>query len=1216
MNIKSIIPAKSTRLLLLSFLLALLPISAYPANVSTTELTLKVGGPDGVIEVSPEDTYFYINCTHQSSDGGQTWVPVYSFTVDVTQENSKVIVRPKVAGSTGFTIVCNDGTSFYISIFVRAENSFTAFTEEGVEMTFNVTDEESKECTVAAKCIDLKTTGKISVPSDVNGYRVTGIEYEAFQNCSQITEVVLPESVSYISSNYLFRGCTSLESVYIPKNLVQVGYGWFMGCESLRSVVVDPENTSLDSRDNCNAIIKTYSNSMVSACPATIIPETVTNLAYAAFNNFSSLESIYIPASVTSIYGWEFKNCTNLKEITFAKSIADMGEGRIVMGCYSLEKVIVLDENPCDIIENAFNTDWDTWTTATLYVPAGCKAKYEAAAGWNKFSDIVELGATSGEAIDLGLPSGLKWASFNVGASKPEEYGCYYAWGETEEKDVYGDWTTYKWSNGSSDSLTKYCTTSSQGSVDNKTVLDLEDDVAHVKWGGNWRMPTQDEVNELLDNTTSEWTNLNGVNGRKFTSKTNGNSIFLPATGVFWDSGIFNAGSGGWYWSSSLYESNPYRSFDLNFGSEDAGCYNNNRTDGRTVRPVMSSSQVTEKEAYAVLTDEGQTVTFYYDGKKAERNNVVEIQHNYEDNFYHTATQAIFDASMADYQPSSTTYWFCDCDKLTNITGIEYLNTENVTDMKYMFTGCSSLTSLDVSHFDTGNVTDMRCLFKGCYVLTSLDVSHFDTEKVTDMSCMFNDCLILTNLDVSHFDTKNVTDMNYMFSYCTKLTNLDVSNFSTENVKDISAMFYGCSGLTEIDVSHFDTRNVTDMRYLFAGCSGLTSLDVSHFDTRNVTSMALMFANSSGLTSIDVSHFDTGNVTDMVAMFQNCSSLTILNVNNFDTGNVTDMDYMFSLCHSLTSLDLSHFSTGKVTEAEGMFGDCTALKTIYVDEGWTTANMGKTDFMFANCTGLIGGKGTTYSDGHIDATYAHIDGGVEGPGYFTAKSSDIEPMEEEGKVRIGDEMTEGTNLDNTVIDNVYYSITSNNGGFDTSEGCITINTPTDDADATGNVKSKDGFTGMVMEVPAGSGKVKVTAQTSGTMTLKVRIGTGAPLEFELEGKLTATFPYTVTSPTFVYIYAGTQNAAGARGEVQQNAPAPEGSLKIYDFSWEFYTPTSLSGDIDGNNKVDSNDVITLAAFLTGLSSGELPTKTADVNGDGYVNVADLASIIAIIGAKQ
>ena len=133
---------------------------------------------------------------------------------------------------------------------------------------------------------------------------------------------------------------------------------------------------------------------------------------------------------------------------------------------------------------------------------------------------------TQYEAVDLGLPSGIKWATCNVGATKPEEFGGYYAWGETEEKDDYS-WGTYKWCNGSSTTMTKYCIDSSYGTVDNKTVLDLEDDVAHVKWGGSWRMPTRAEQEELRNNCTWTWTTQNAVNGYKVTSKTNGNSIFL-----------------------------------------------------------------------------------------------------------------------------------------------------------------------------------------------------------------------------------------------------------------------------------------------------------------------------------------------------------------------------------------------------------------------------------------------------------------------------------------------------------------------------------------------------------------------------------------------------------------------------------------------------------------------------------------------------------------
>ena len=191
-----------------------------------------------------------------------------------------------------------------------------------------------------------------------------------------------------------------------------------------------------------------------------------------------------------------------------------------------------------------------------------------------------------GKAIDLGLPSGVKWASCNVGASKPEEYGGYYAWGETEEKEVY-DWSTYKWCNGLYNSQTKYCTKSSYGTVDNNTVLDLEDDVAHVKWGGSWRMPTLDEVKELFENTTCEWTTLNGVNGRKFTSKMNGNSIFLPAAGMHDDfSGLRDVGSRCEYWSSSLFESGSYGAYILQLSSETPHWEHRIRFDGQSVRPV------------------------------------------------------------------------------------------------------------------------------------------------------------------------------------------------------------------------------------------------------------------------------------------------------------------------------------------------------------------------------------------------------------------------------------------------------------------------------------------------------------------------------------------------------------------------------------------------------------------------------------------------------
>ncbi len=164
-------------------------------------------------------------------------------------------------------------------------------------------------------------------------------------------------------------------------------------------------------------------------------------------------------------------------------------------------------------------------------------------------------------AVDLGLPSGTLWADRNVGARYPEDYGDYFAWGETEPKDYYS-WGTYKWCNGTETTITKYCTKDSNGTVDNKTILDLEDDAAYVNMGATWRIPTYAEQRELINECTWEWTILNGVNGRKVTGP-NGNSIFLPAAGLRGNDIFVNVGSTGYYWSSLLNSDYPVFGNDL-----------------------------------------------------------------------------------------------------------------------------------------------------------------------------------------------------------------------------------------------------------------------------------------------------------------------------------------------------------------------------------------------------------------------------------------------------------------------------------------------------------------------------------------------------------------------------------------------------------------------------------------------------------------------------
>ena len=202
----------------------------------------------------------------------------------------------------------------------------------------------------------------------------------------------------------------------------------------------------------------------------------------------------------------------------------------------------------------------------------------------NTGSDNATGTANGHEWVDLGLS--VKWATCNVGASKPEEYGNYYAWGETTPKAYY-DWSTYKWCNGSYDNQTKYNTSSIYGTVDNKTVLELADDAAHANWGGAWRMPTDAEWTELRENCTWTWTTKNGVNGYEVKSEANGNSIFLPAAGYRGNDGLGSAGNYGNYWSSSLDTGNPVGAWRVLFGSDNVGRRNNSRYYGRSVRPVL-----------------------------------------------------------------------------------------------------------------------------------------------------------------------------------------------------------------------------------------------------------------------------------------------------------------------------------------------------------------------------------------------------------------------------------------------------------------------------------------------------------------------------------------------------------------------------------------------------------------------------------------------------
>ena len=467
---------------------------------------------------------------------------------------------------------------------------------------------------------------------------------------------------------------------------------------------------------------------------------------------------------------------------------------------------------------------------------------------------------------------------------------------------------------------------------------------------------------------------------------------------------------------------------------------------------------------------------------------------------------------------------FENCPNLKSLD-LSSFETNNVTNMGGMFSNCCSLTSLDVSNFVTDNVTNMGNMFYGCSSLTSLDVSRFKTDNVTDMGYMFYKCSSLTSLDVSGFNTAKVQRMACMFADCSGLTSLDVSGFDTSNVTDIYQMFYGCSGLKSLDVSHFNTESVNGsygMMGMFYQCSNLTSLNVSGFNTANVTDMRSMFSGCSSLTSLHVSSFNTANVTKMSKMFMGCSGLNDIDLNAFNTANVTEMDLMFYGCSGFTSLDLSSFNTENVESLYDMFWECSELKTIYVSDTWKMADDVNGTLMFHKCTSLVGGKGTTYDANHLNATYAHIDGGAENPGYLTdieQKGKDLDPIE--GETTVSTEGLGNEDLTDNVVDDIYYNV--GDDGYDSTDGSIVIGETTNmgqiDDTTPGSNDIVNNFTGLILRVAAGKGTITVNVKTTGNAQLVVQVGNQTPMIATKTEQGDVVASYDVTEDTYVYIYA-------------------------------------------------------------------------------------------------
>ena len=359
----------------------------------------------------------------------------------------------------------------------------------------------------------------------------------------------------------------------------------------------------------------------------------------------------------------------------------------------------------------------------------------------------------------------------------------------------------------------------------------------------------------------------------------------------------------------------------------------------------------------------------------------------------------VINESFKTFTPTTLSCFFAALSELETITGLEYLNTANVTDMSFLFDHCQKLTSLDLSNFNTAKVTNMNKMFSNCSNLKTIYASDkFTTAAVTESKNMFSYCGSLSGdidwtsdkatdktyaktgggyfrdkaydnrpyvkyadgtltfrcgykkiLGENEYELNSDEELPAWNTHKNKITRVVFeASFANARPTTCYAWFKNFTFLNQIEgIENLNTENVTSMAYMFSSCNKLAELDVTHFNTANVKNMEYMFECCKGLSSLDVTNFNTANVTNMLAMFGR-TSLTSLDVTHFNTANVKDMTSMFYACKGLTSLDVTNFNTANVTSMRDMFCKCDKLTSLDVTN-FNTANVTDMDNMFFGC---------------------------------------------------------------------------------------------------------------------------------------------------------------------------------------------------------------------------------------------------------------------------
>ena len=696
---------------------------------------------------------------------------------------------------------------------------------------------------------------------------LTAIGNNAFYDCENLQEIRLPQTITNIGSAAFFSDenlmfielpeelktighaafgiCRSLKSLFIPASVTSINGTAFRDCTGLESITVNEQNTIYDSRSQCNAIIETSTNTLITGCRTTVIPEGIVAIGrYAFYGHYeiktldfpSTLEiigedsfdgtgfvTIDIPNSVTTIAFWAFTNCHSLESVRISSSVIKINEPFI--NCVKLKSIVVDEGNTVYDSRNNCNAIIETATNTlvtgcqTTIIPNGVEIIGNSAFESCRDLESISLPASVTKIGSSAFDSCRKLSSIEMSPNITEINSYAFSYCE-----VLG-----------SIEIPEKVTTIGESVFRNCNKLE--------------------SIHSYIQKPFV-------INENTFDDAIYQNSTLFVRTGT-----------------KTAYQNTEAWNHFANI--EEFG------------DPVAF-----DPEPYAVLSDNNTVLTFYYDTEKEQRNgmSVGPFNGEVEDvpwfNNCYSITTVVFDDSFANCTSlTSTANWFHVCEHLTTFIGMENLKTDNVTNMKNMFYSCRSLTSIDVSGFKTDNVTDMHGMFGGCHQLTSLDLSNFNTSNVTDMGLMFAFSDKLTDIVINSFNTENVTDMGYMFYNCSSLTTLDLSNFNTENVTSFANTFFGCSSLTSINMSSFKTTDkLASLQQTFEGCSSLVVLDLSNFNITKANNMSSLFSGCSNLTTIYASgDWNIGHKAGN-EMFKDCSSLVGGKGTHYDADHI-DVTY-------------------------------------------------------------------------------------------------------------------------------------------------------------------------------------------------------------------------------------------------------------------------------------------------------------------------------------